>query len=403
MLQYWVWYALLPELSNNRKRHMLEVFSDPETIYKMKDYREYPLLTEEEIAALNQKDLQPAREIMGKCEEKDIKILHFMDTAYPERLRNISQLPIILYYKGTVPDLAKRPAVGIVGTRKATPYGKETAKTIGQQIAACGGVVVSGGAVGIDSCALEGAIQAGGQVVTVLGCGVDISYPAINRKLFEVIAENGCLISEYPPGTKPQRWHFPERNRIISGISNGILVVEAPERSGALITAREALEQGREVFVTPGNIDNPTSVGSNSLLKDGAEAVLSGWDLLERYAVDYPDTVMVKEPVLRQDLPVVLTVEKTKKPESAMKKNLVSPKKDIDIRENRPYSVLDDAEISLNDEERAVIAFLSQTPILEDQLVEKMDCSADQTMRIVTKLALMGVVKTYPGGLVSLS
>ena len=179
----------------------------------------------------------------------------------------------------------------MVGTRHASPYGMTTAKKMGYQITKCGGIVVSGMAYGIDGMAMKGALTAGAPVVGILGCGAEMVYPPSNRPLFSDVENYGCIMSEFPPGTPPVKWNFPKRNRIISGMSCGVLVVEAPEKSGALITARCAADQGRDVFVVPGNIDVPTFVGSNRLLRDGAIAVSSGWDILSEYQMQFPDKI----------------------------------------------------------------------------------------------------------------
>jgi DNA processing protein len=199
------------------------------------------------------KDTSDAEQILQECDNKGIQLMVYSDNAYPERLRNIADPPAVLYYKGTFPDFDQEAAIGIVGTRRCSAYGMLQSKQFSNLIANSGGIVVSGGARGIDTMALGGALDSLMPVVCVLGCGVDVVYPSSNRGLYEGVLRCGCLISEFPPGTRPYKWNFPKRNRLISGVSNGVLVVEAPERSGALITARLAAEQGRDLFAVPGN------------------------------------------------------------------------------------------------------------------------------------------------------
>ena len=274
MLIYWVWFAQLYGIALPQKLALLQRFHDPEEIYHLQgNLSDVP---EDVLEALENKDLTEAKNILAECAHKGIGILTIRDEAYPERLKNTYDPPLLLYVKGTVPQWDTIPVIGIVGTRKASPYGLHTAKRFGGQIAACGALVVSGAAEGVDALSMEGALDAGYPVVGVLGCGVDVVYPRSNRKLFERIIENGCLISEYPPKTAGLAWHFPQRNRIISGMSNGLLVVEAPQSSGALISAKYALEQGRDVYVVPGNIDVDSCAGSNALLQDRAVAALTG-------------------------------------------------------------------------------------------------------------------------------
>lgn len=392
---YWLWYSLLPGISPAKKLDILAHFRDPEEIYLTEDFSCVEDMTKDELHALGDKDMTKARQVLRDCAQAHISILAYSDTGYPRRLRNIDDPPLVLYYKGILPDFETRPVIGVVGTRKASAYGLTHARKLSQQITACGGLVVSGGAAGVDTLALQGALEAGGQTVAVLGCGADVVYPKSNRHLFEKIEQSGCLISEYLPGTEPFAWQFPRRNRIISGISNGILVVEAPEKSGALITANEALRQGRDVFAVPCNIDVPTGQGSNALLRDGAVAVFSGWDILKEYAPQYPDMVEKREPVLAHALgnQEVELLPKVAQPV------LVPDKKDIDNPKATPYSVLE--ENSLTPEEKQVLSCLSEEPCPLDQVIAGLDLPASQVLRILTKLSIKGIVKNHPGRLVS--
>ena len=393
MLLYWMWYALLPQLSLRQKLALLEHFSDPEDIHTRDRYDDIEVVTPEIAAALGNKELSHARKVISQCAEKQISILTFQDASYPSRLRNIPDPPLVLYYKGVLPDLAGKPVIGVVGTRKATTYGVTTARGMSRQIAACGGLVVSGGARGVDTAALEGALDAGGQVAAVLGCGVDVVYPKANKELFDRIAKNGCLISEYLPDAEPMHWQFPARNRIISGLSNGVLVVEAPEKSGALITARRAFEQGRDVFVVPGNIGVETCAGSNALLQDCASAALSGWDVLKDYAPRYPGVVEKREPEPTELPPSLLMV--------AQPTDAPRDKKDIDNPERKAYS---DHEIDLSafdEQERLILSCLDGSPRATDDVIARVGLPSAAVLSILTKLALNGVVINHPGRKVS--
>jgi len=210
----------------------------------------------------------------------DIKLIKFGEPDYPERLSHIKNPPQELFYRGDI-SLASRLSVAIVGTRKATRYGIWAAMNIAEKLAAHGVVVTSGMAVGIDAFGHRGAIKAGGKTIAVLGSGVDVCSPASNRKLMNEIAEGGLLISEYPPGTTPTKYTFPQRNRIISGISAATVIVEAGLSSGALITAEHAAEQGKDVYAVPGNIDSVYSIGTNKLIKEGALPLIVADDLLD--------------------------------------------------------------------------------------------------------------------------
>lgn len=384
MLLYWVWFAQLGKLNMVQKLQLLQRYSDPEELYHSSESLPLP---DEVKEALGEKDLASAHGLIRECEGKGIGILPLCDGAYPARLRNTQDPPLLLFYKGVLPDWEKQPVIGVVGTRKATSYGNEMAVRFGREIAGCGALVVSGGARGIDSGAMLGALEAGKPTVGVLGCGVDVVYPSENRKLFETVIENGCLLSEYPPGTKGLAWHFPARNRIISGISNGLLVVEAPDRSGALITANLALEQGRDVFSIPGNIDNPNCAGSNALLQSGATPVFSGWDVVKEYAPLWPKTVAKREVLRVAQLPVTL-------PETAP-----ADKIPIDKEEKSTYSVLENIE--LTEEETQILSVLERSAKPLDEVIAQLDMPAAMVKMRLTKLSVKGIVVMHPGGRVS--
>lgn len=402
MLVYWIWFSLL-RMNIRQKLALLEYFRDPEEIWHAQALPQLDGLEQGALEALEDKDLTAARQILDKCAEKGIGIMVFSDAAYPARLRNIADPPLVLYYKGSIPHWESQPVIGVVGTRKASAYGITTALRLGGQIAGCGGLVVSGGAFGIDTMAMQGALDAGQKTVAVLGCGVDIVYPKSNERLFAKTAENGCLISEYPPGTKPAPWQFPVRNRIISGVSNGVLVVEAPEKSGALITARDALEQGRDVYAVPGNIDVATCVGSNALLQEGAMAVFSGWDVVKQYEALYPGKVKkyTQTQVYTGERQEEKVAQTTLSPGKGMPSQLNNDKKPIDKGEKSPYSVLNNELPALTPEEQAVVACLSPEPMPVDEVIAGAKMAPGKVLTILTRLSLKGVVKNHPGKRVS--
>ncbi|WP_027363826.1 DNA-processing protein DprA [Desulfotruncus alcoholivorax] len=211
-------------------------------------------------------------------------VLLFNDSQYPEQLKNIYDPPPALYVRGDSELLAKI-SVAMVGSRRATHYGLNVAEKLARELAKAEITVISGMARGVDTAAHRGAINSGGATIAVLGCGVDVVYPRENEKLMYSIIDNGAVVSEFPPGSPPEAWHFPVRNRIISGLSKAVVVVEAAERSGALITAHVALDQGREVMAVPGNITNKYSKGPNNLIKQGAAPVTGAGDILEGLGV----------------------------------------------------------------------------------------------------------------------
>ncbi|WP_312280639.1 DNA-processing protein DprA [Oscillibacter sp.] len=290
MLKYWVWLSRLEGVGSQTKLSLLERFPTPEDIYCAD--RDELLLTEgisrREAEVLGKKDLAEADRILANCERLGLHLLTLHDAAYPVRLRSIYDPPCLLYIRGRLPAVDELPAVAVVGTRKASPYGIRCAEDLSFGLAEAGAVVVTGLARGIDSVAAQGALRAGGLVIGVLGGGIDVIYPRENGWLYEDVAAAGCLVSEYPPGAETLPGHFPIRNRIISGLSVAALVVEAPTRSGALITAGMALDQGRDVFAVPGPIYAENSKGCNRLIRDGAMVAAEPWDILREYEALFP-------------------------------------------------------------------------------------------------------------------
>lgn len=418
MLVHWIWLATCPGLNDRAKLAVLQQFHDPEDAFYADSgaYLKVEGLTEEGLTALQDKSLDQAWKILDQCTNQDIRILTYQDAAYPSRLKNIPDPPLVLYYKGRLPDFDGLPVIGVVGTRKATSYGLLVAKRMGYQIARCGGIVVSGAATGIDGAAMAAALSGDGIVVGILGSGADVVYPLSNRSLFADVEQRGCLLTEFPPETPPYRWNFPKRNRIISGLSCGVLVVEAPAKSGALITAREAADQGRDVFVVPGNIDVPTCAGSNALLRDGAIAVGSGWDILSEYEALYPDKIH------RDDRPSHLTAypdeiareaaETEKRPlKVAQKPRLLDKvkgpksrkgKKVIDNSDPPPYIDVDKELPVFSDEEQAVVNRLKQGERLTDDVIAEAGIPAGRVLAVLTMLEVKGVIVRLPGNRIAL-
>lgn len=289
-LKYWVWLTTLPGLGERARLQLLAHFGSPEEIYFAPE-GELLLaegITKLQAALLADKSLDRAERVLEDCAKDGQFVLTMDDAGYPDRLRSIYDPPLLLYGKGSLPLFDEEVAITVVGTRSCTPYGVRAASQLGYELAKQGALLVSGMAKGIDGEALLGALRAGGFTAAVLGGGVDVIYPAANRRLYEDIAATGVILSEYPPGTEPKAEHFPVRNRLLSALSLATVVVEAPEKSGALITAATALEQGREVFAVPGPFDAPMSRGSNALIREGAGLVCEAWDVLSFYESRFP-------------------------------------------------------------------------------------------------------------------
>lgn len=285
--KYWVWLNSIPGVGSVTGRLLLEYFEHPHNLWKApaKLIRTLSFLKKELVERLSDKKLKEKAEAdFQKVCSLGLKVISITDQEYPQMLKSIYDPPVVLYMKGTA-DWWNNVAVAVVGSRQASLYGRTIAERLSYELSQNGITVVSGMARGIDSYAHNGALRAGGCTVAVLGCGLDTAYPQENRGLMEKISLSGAVISEYLPGIPPIPLNFPARNRIISGLSVGVLVVEAGEKSGSLITANFALEQGREVLAVPGNIDNMSSRGTNKLIREGAKIVTELDDILEELNV----------------------------------------------------------------------------------------------------------------------
>ena len=418
MLLHWIWLAHRPGVSDRMKVRLLQHFRDPEDIYFAdgESYCHIEGMTAEADQSLQDKDLSFAESVLEACRREGLHLLTFQDAAYPSKLKNIADPPVLLYYKGQLPDFDALPVIGVVGTRKASAYGMQTAKRMGYQIARCGGIVVSGMAYGIDGMAMSGALTAGQMTVGVLGCGADIVYPLSNRALFRDVEQYGCILSEFAPGTQPAKWTFPKRNRIISGLSSGVLVVEAPEGSGALITANHALEQGRDVFVVPGNIDQPGFVGSHRLLRDGATLVSSGWDILSEYEALYPDKIHrdhspSHQTVYHDELAKTVQAAEKPLPKVAQKGSIpgkqkplkkILEKKTIDNSPSDAYSDVNTAMPKLSEQEQSIVDALRSGERLVDDVIAETGLTTGKLLALLTMLELKGVIRRLPGKRISL-
>lgn len=415
-LKYWLWLATRGALRRDTLT-LLDHFGEPDDIYFASE-RDYRHVLETGFEPFLNKSMAAPRKIARTCEENAYTILTLRDTQYPAHLKNIFDPPLVLYVRGRLPDLDERPVIAMVGTRSCTPYGIVAAEKLGYEVAKYGGVVVTGMARGIDSAAARGALRAGGTVIGVLGCGPDIVYPKSNELLFEDVATVGALITEFPPGTPPIGSNFPIRNRVMSGVSTGVVVIEAPERSGALITAALALEQGRDVFAVPGNIDAPSCRGSNALLKEGAGPALNGWDIMSVYADLYPDAVKAPDcvrltkldPGMAEKLTETETGHEPKRgrekkrraparPSDGAKKSAPAEettKKDIDNGSGPVYiDILIDPK-ALSPEERAVLDRLDSRLHI-DELIVKTGLPPQAVMAALTMLEIQGAVTQEPG------
>lgn len=371
MLEHWIWLSLRGHLGAKGAERLLAAFGSPEAVFEADrtSLLQSGCVSSAMLPALLDKSLDEAQRIVSDCTKKHIHILTLHDEAYPSSLRAVDDPPTVLYMLGSLPALEERPAIGIVGARSASAYGISAAESIGKGFAQGGGIVVSGLAKGIDAAATRGALSASDNVIAVLGCGVDRIYPRENADLYRALCERGCILSEYPPQTAPLPANFPPRNRIISGLSDGVLIVEAASKSGSLITAERALVQNRDIFAVPGNIGIACHEGSNRLLQQGAYPVLSAQDILNAYEFRYPQLEQVQT---KREIPI-----------------------DIDIPDN--YIDLKEIPQDLPEEGRAVMLALGTDTLQMDELIAASGLSASAALCAVTLLEVKGLVQRLAG------
>ncbi|MBQ4320745.1 MAG: DNA-processing protein DprA [Oscillospiraceae bacterium] len=387
-LNYWLWLTTRQGLSPRTAGRLLQIFGSPERLF-FADRAELKAngVSERLIELLGERSLVGGRQIMEKCRVLGQRILTLDDAEYPLRLKNIPDPPLVLYVKGTLPAVDDEAVITVVGTRKCSDYGLRAANRIGRELASGGAVVVTGLARGIDSTAAWGALCAGGKVIGVAGGGADVIYPPENGRLYEAVAENGAVISEYPPGTEPFRGHFPARNRIMSGLALGVVVAEAPLKSGARITAADALEQGRDVFAVPGPIDLEACAGSNQLLREGAIPATCGNDILEEYQARFPERICLREASAEDILPEIDNRE-TEDYTSFQEETEFAP----EMQEKAALSLAE-----LSEEEAAVIRAITREDMPVDEIIAQSGLGAAATLAALTMLEISGAVTRGEG------
>lgn len=348
-------------LSKEEFLNLIKVFKEPASIVAPQNWRNLAGVSQigsRLASALKkiEKIFDPEKEL-ERCEKEGVRLLSVLDDAYPVNLKEIYDPPLVLYIKGDIASFHKA-AVAIVGSRLSSVYGEEVARRFASKLAGWGLTVVSGLARGIDSAAHRGALEIKGRTVAVLGSGIDVVYPKENKALFDEVAERGALVSEFPLAMPPLKQNFPRRNRIISGLSLGVLVVEAHEKSGSLITVRSAIEQGREVYAVPGKLNAPMSRGTNQLLKDGAKLALEPEDILSDL-----------EPQL---------------------KGLVKEAGAFDNKQ-------EESPIKLGDKERKILSLLKEESLSADDIVNRLKFGANEVLSILTSLEIKGCIKKRSG------
>lgn len=366
IMEYYIWLQLCLSQGNRYITRIFEKFSSAKAVYECDNEKRLKLLPKSVCDKLDNSKLSDAKSILEKCKANDITVINYHNRNYPSVLREIDTPPVVLYVKGNLPDFESLPAICIVGPRSVSEFGKKSAYSLGFRLARAGFIVVSGGAVGSDTYAHIGALKAEGTTVLIMACGFSVSYLEENRALREHISKSGCLISEYPPDTPVTRGTFQVRNRIMSGLALGTVVVEAAKRSGALITANHALEQGRDVFVIPGMPNMKQYEGSNALLRDGAKPLLDTSDIFDEYISLYSDKIDIEKAYKSVPKP-----EKTKNNKKIL-------------------------NVSLSNQAKIVYNYLDKQKFYPDDL--NTGLSPSDLLSALTELEMEFIVRALPGG-----
>ena len=383
-MKYYVWLNECMGAGNHRSIKAIEYFGSPFKIYNIGHAKrlESNLFTKNELEKMNKFSLADSLKIIDECQADNIDIIPYDDKRYPTSLSVIENPPILLFVKGVMPDFNNTPSLAVVGPRKVSEYGKKAAYSLSFRLARSGFIIVSGGALGCDTFAHAGALKGKGITVLVLGCGISANYLQENKKMRDMITENGCLISEYPPKSIATKYSFPIRNRIISALTLGTVVIEAGNKSGALITARLANEQGRDVFVIPGSPDKEEYKGSNALLRDGATAILDLSDIFNEYLPRFPDKINIER---AYDTKIIDETKKLKIPKKNETKIIVSKKFNESLSKN--------AKIVYNN--------LDKQKFLPEEIADT-GLSSGELLSALTELEMEFIIKAVPGGMYEL-
>lgn len=400
--RYWLWFAMALRPGNERIWQMISPFGNVRDAYEAVCDGEHPSLSAAEKRAIKTTHIEQCDSIIEYCESKEFYILTFEDENYPYLLRNIYNPPAVLFCMGDLESFNRYPAVSCVGTRKPSVYSVEVTEKICAELARREFIIVSGFALGLDSAAHKGALKAGGRTAAVLACGLDVNYPKENADAKKLVAQKGLIITEFFPGTRPDRLCFHTRNRIISGLTFGTLVTEADERSGSLITAEHAAEQGRTVFcIPPADIFDKRYAGVVKYLRDGAVPVFSHLDILyDYYTSSYfrmlegefkiPEIVSEDNDIPKKDSRTVKRkLRKSAKSSAAAKaENLEKPEE-----ENQWEALLEE----MSEEQLAVANVFEDRELLLDEIIERSGVSPLSILAVLTELEIMGAVELRDG------
>lgn len=399
-LIYWVWLSQAFVVGSDKPNQIIAEFGSPKAFYDngLEQAEKLEYLSSSEVAKLRRTSLERAEFIIKECKRLSIRILTQEDDEYPNRLREIFAAPIVLYVKGELGNIDHEPAITIVGTRRSSEYGNRVTGNIAYELAKAGAIVVSGCAVGIDSYAHLGALKAGGRTIAVLGCGLDVDYPRQHTELKrQILLKHGALISELPPGTEPAPTIFPIRNRILAGLSLGVVVTQAPEHSGSLITAQHAVEQGKDVFcIPPCDIYDPAYSGVIKYIRDGASVVFCAKDILYEYMTEFSHKLNIEK--LLDDYASGKNHRSTKEKEvsSNNKKQEVSESSQP-IPAEEDISAKPKPPADLKGNKLLVYTALEYKPVPVDVIAEKTKLEVKDVLAILTELEIVGLIYSVSG------
>ena len=393
-LSYWIWLSNA-ELSVRTKAALMEHYGDAETAFfaPAGEFAHIEGVSRADAAILERRDMSDTARIIEECQAQGLSVISYQDSAYPSRLRNIYAPPPVLYVKGRLPAVDDNAVIAVVGTRKATPYGLKMARTIAGEIVRCGGIVISGLTYGIDAAAAEGALNAGGICVGVLGT----AHQDDAGVLYAGVAERGAVISEYAPGSPAQRSFFRDRNRITAGLSVGAVAVEAPEKSGTRLFVAEAAAQGKEIFAVPGNADAKMSAGTIDMLKDGAKPVTCGWDVVSEFEYLFPGKLR-KAPASRGEMRRIEAESVGNAP--VLQKET---KKVIDKENGRRYIDLKDQLRDLSETQLKIITAVDNGGTHIDDIIETTGLGTATVLAQLTVLEIKGYIRREAGRRIALN
>ena len=412
-LIYSIWLSLACTPDTPTFAKLIESFDNAEEIYAAsdRDIRMAVGSTVSDCTSLCDKSLDKAEGIYNFCKTKGVGIVTYWDEDFPPQLRDIPTPPVLLYYRGKIPNFERKFSCAIVGTRALSDYGRKNAFTLGYDIACAGAIIVSGMAIGIDGVALAGALAAGATTIAVLGSGIDVCYPIQHLTLAREIVKCGCIFTEYPPGTKPDRYNFPRRNRLISGLSTVTVVVEGRETSGALLTARHAKAQNRPVYAFPGNVNNEGSEVTNLLLKNGAKVCTAADDIVRDYENVVPMVlcqakmplklpVKMHDVLRRYEIACVTPSDDIFIPARSKPKVDVPQKQSNDESNPQPIESHTVTEIQPEAFDKEALKLYKKIPSDTECLIEELvdgEMDLKKVMRLLLKLEMGRFIKMMPG------